>query len=147
MNAPRDEVEICGTIYGSYDYGSEGQGAWVGHAILALGGQAPITATFVDRDNTGERIGGGTRGTETISFCFPNGDTLELFAVFVRTPASAPGLNMLHGTGRIAHATGVFRGLSGYMIFDGPFLMPDASVTSGTPLWIAEIHGLLFGSR
>jgi hypothetical protein len=137
---------LCGTLYGSYDYPFEGKGAWVGHAILAIGGRPPVKATFVDRnDSITRQADGGISGTETITLLFPESGAFEVCAKFTGTPASTPGLYALHEAGLIANGTGVYAGVSGEVEVQGPFLFPDPTVTAGAPPWIAEMHGVLQG--
>jgi len=139
-------MAVSGTIYGSYDYTFEGKGAWVGHAILSIGGQPPVKATFVDRnDSITRQADGGIRGTETITLLFPEGAAFNVCAKFTGTPASTPGLYELHETGLIANGTGAYAGASGEVEVHGPFLFPDPTVTAGAPPWIAEMHGVLQG--
>jgi len=35
--------------------------------------------------------------------------------------------------------------VSGRVVVQGPFLIPDPSATPGAPPWIAEIHGFVQG--
>jgi hypothetical protein len=140
--------ELCGTIFGSYDYGFEGKGAWVGHAILAIEGRPPLQATFVDRNTSiARKPEGEIWGTETITLKTPAGDSFEVCGKFTGSPASTPGLYTLHETGTIANGTGAFDHISGQVVVQGPFMFPDPAVTTGAPPWIAEIHGLVRGIR
>ena len=140
--------EVSGTIYGSYDYGFEGKGAWVGDAILAFDGHSPIKATFVDRNNSISRTpDGGIIGAETITLSLPDGGSFQIRAKFTGTPAATPGLYTLHETGWIAHGTGSYSEISGHVVIEGPFLFPDKNATPGPPPWIATIHGVVSGLK
>ncbi len=140
--------EVSGTIYGSYDYGFEGKGAWVGDAILAFDGQSPVKATFVDRNNSISRTPeGGIIGAETITLRFADGASFEVRAKFTGTPASTPGLYTLHETGWVANGTGAYKQVSGHVVIEGPFLFPDPNATPGAPPWIATIHGVVNGLK
>lgn len=138
--------EVCGTIYGYYDYKFEGKGAWVGHAILAIGGHPVVKASFVDRNNSIIRNrDGAISGTETITLSFPDGGSFEVSAEFTGIPAATPGLYTLHETGKIANGMGMYDHASGHVAIQGPFLLPDPAVTPGAPPWVAEIHGMIQG--
>ena len=140
--------EVSGTIYGSFDYGFEGKGAWVGHAILAIGGNPPVKATIVDRNNSIARTpDGAISGTETITFSLPDGSSFDVRAKFTGIPASTPGLYRLDETGTIANGTGAYDRVSGQVVVQGPFLFPDPATTPGAPPWIAEIHGVIQGLK
>lgn len=139
-------ADLSGTIYGSYDYTFEGKGAWVGHAILAIGGRQSVKATFIDRNNSIIREkDGAICGTETITLLLPDGSTFEITAEFTGTPGATPGLYTLNESGSIANGTGAYRGASGHVVVQGPFLFPDPAATPGAPPWIAEIHGSVQG--
>lgn len=143
----QNSAEISGTIYGSYDYSFEGKGAWVGHAILAIGGRQSVKATFIDRNKSIVRKkDGAICGTETITLSFPDGGTFDIAAEFTGTPGGTPGLYTLNESGSIANGTGTYRSASGHVVVQGPFLVPDPATTPGAPPWIAEIHGFLQGS-
>lgn len=138
--------QVSGTIYGSYDYAFEGKGAWVGHAILAISGREPVKATFVDRNTSIQRKSdGGIFGTETITLSFPDGTSFQVLGEFSGTPASTPGLYILHEEGNIANGTGTYNHVSGQLAIEGPFLLPDPNTTPGAPPWVAEIHGVIDG--
>jgi hypothetical protein len=146
---PIDETkQVSGTIYGCYDYAFEGKGAWVGHAILAISGQPPAKATFVDRNTSITRKSDGAiAGTETITLSFPDGTGFEVLGEFTGTPASTPGLYMLHEKGKIANGIGAYDHASGQIAIEGPFLLPDPATTPGAPPWVAEIHGVIEGLK
>lgn len=146
MQPPEIFKEVSGTIFGAYDYSFEGKGAWVGQAIVRIEGRAAAKATFVDRNNSIVRNNDGAiSGTETITLSFPDGGSFEVIAKFKGTPASTPGLYTLQETGTIANGTGAYDRVSGSVVVQGPFLLPDPAVTPGAPPWIAEIHGVLQG--
>ncbi|MBN9662719.1 MAG: hypothetical protein J0H49_31260 [Acidobacteria bacterium] len=140
-------TQISATIYGAYDYGFEGTGAWVGFALVKLGEAPAKTATFVDRNTSfDQRQNGAIYGTEVITFTFTDGSgTFEVQARFEGTPAATPGLYNLHETGTIANGTGLYSGASGSVSVEGPFLFPDPSITSGSAPWIAAMHGAVLG--
>ncbi len=138
--------EVSGTIYGYYDYAFEGKGAWVGHAILSISGSQPVKARIVDRNTFLVRSADGAiSGTETISLSFSDGASFQVLGTFTGTPAATPGLYTLHETGIIANGTGAYDHATGQVSIEGPFLLPDPSVTPGPPPWVAEIHGSIQG--
>jgi len=140
--------EVSGTIYGAYDYSFEGKGAWVGQAIMQIAGRAASAATFVDRNNSIVRNDDGAiSGTETITLSFPDGGSFEVIAKFKGTPASTPGLYTLQESGKIANGKGPYDRVSGSIVVQGPFLLPDPAVTPGAPPWIAEMHGVIEGLK
>jgi hypothetical protein len=140
-------VAVSGTIYGAFDYTFEGKGAWVGYALLAFGDKPAVKATFVDRNTSfGQRKNGAIYGTETISLTFTDSSsTFDVVARFDGIPDSTPGLYTLNEIGSIANGTGKYALASGHLTVHGPFLFPDPTTTPGAPLWIAEIHGIVFG--
>lgn len=140
-------IEISATIYGNFDYNFEGVGAWVGNALIRFGDKPTAVTTFADRNTSfGQRPNGAIYGTETISLRFADGrGAFDIVARFEGTPASTPGLYMLHEIGAICNGTGAYSGVSGYVAVQGPFLFPDPSVTPGAPPWVAEIHGAISG--
>lgn len=139
-------TEITGTIYGSYDYGWEGKGAWVGHAILTIGDRPPVTATFIDRSESfARKPNGDVFGTETMTLSFPDGATFDVHAAFTGTARSTPGLFTFQETGWIVNGTGAYSGVAGHVVLHGPFVVPDPAVTPGAPPWIAEMHGVVQG--
>jgi hypothetical protein len=145
VQPPKSVVEFSGTIYGSFDYQFEGNGAWVGHAILAIGGKPPLKAAIVDRNDSFERSpDGGVSGTETIRMSFPDG-TFDISGAFTAASGPTPGLWRFHETGWIGNGTGVYKDVSGHVVLYGPGLVPDPGMTPGAPLWISEMHGILEG--
>jgi hypothetical protein len=140
-------VQISATIYGSFDYNFEGVGAWVGYALVSFGDQPAKVATFADRNTSfGQRKNGAIYGTETISLRFADGSgKFDIPARFEGIPGATPGLYNLHEVGSIANGTGKYSQTSGYLTVQGPFLFPDPAIAAGTPPWIAEIHGVIFG--
>lgn len=142
-SAESNYQDISGTLYGNYDYSFEGNGAWVGHAVLEIADRPSLQATFVDRNTSLDRKPDGKIcGTETITFCLVDG-TFEVCAKFTGIPQSTPQLYTLHETGWIANGTGAYQAFSGHVIVEGPFLLPDPSSTAGAPPWIAELHGVI----
>jgi hypothetical protein len=140
-------VQISATICGSFDYTFEGTGAWVGYALVTFGDKPAKVATFADRNTSfNQRQNGSIYGTETISLKFADGSgTFDIFASFQGTPGATPHLYNLHEAGAISNGTGEYARLSGYVTVQGPFLLPDPTITAGAPSWIAQVHGAVFG--
>ncbi len=139
-------MEFSGTIYGSYDYEFEGKGAWVGHAILAIGGGPPLKATIVDRNDSFTCLpDGGVSGTETIRMSFPDGSTFDISGTFTAASSPTPGLWRFHETGWIGNGTGTYKNVSGHVALYGLGLAPDPGLNAGAPPWISEMHGVLQG--
>ena len=140
-------VPLKGTIYGTFNQSFEGNGAWVGHAVIAFGDKPIRKASMVDRNaSCAQNKDGSIKGAEIITLTFLDGSgTLDIDGHFDGIPAKTPSLYTLHETGTISRGTGKYAHVKGQVKVDGPFLFPDTGTTPGTPPWIAEIHGTIAG--
>jgi hypothetical protein len=140
-------MKVSGTIYGSYDPAFEGNGAWVGNAVISLGGKPALKASMADRNTSfAQNKDGSIKGTETITLTFLDGSgTLAIDARFDGIPAKSPSLFTLRESGTIARGTGKYTNAAGSVKIDGPFLFPDPDLTPGAALWIAEMKGSISG--
>lgn len=140
-------VPVRGTIYGTFNQAFEGNGAWVGHAVIAFGTKPAHKASMVDRNaSCTQNKDGSIKGAEIITLTFLDGSgTLDIDGRFDGIPAKTPSLYTLHETGTISRGTGKFARAKGQVKVDGPFLFPDTGMTPGTAPWIAEIHGTIAG--
>jgi hypothetical protein len=138
---------VSGTIYGTYDPAFEGNGAWVGNAVISIGGKSALKASMADRNTSfAQNKDGSIKGTETITLTFLDGSgTLAIDARFDGIPAKSPSLFTLHESGTIARGTGKYAHAAGSVKIDGPFLFPDSDLTPGTAPWIAEMSGSISG--
>jgi len=145
--APAATIPFQGTIWGSYDPGYEGKGAWVGSAVISINGGPPRKATFADR-NTGASFykDGSFSGTETITLTFVDGSgVLYIDGRFCASPGRTPGYDTLYEIGSITRGTGKYAKAKGDVTVVGPFIMPAEDMKAGTALWIAEIYGTISG--
>ena len=140
-------VPVKGTIYGTFNQAFEGNGAWVGHAVIAFGTQPARKASMVDRNaSCTQHKDGSIKGSEIITLTFLDGSgTLDIDGRFDGIPAKTPSLYTLHETGTISRGTGKYAHVKGQVKVDGPFLFPDTGLTPGTAPWIAELHGTIAG--
>ncbi len=146
-SAQAPAAQLSATLYGNFDYAFEGRGAWVGHALVSIGGGPAKTAEFADRNTSiAMRANGAIYGTETISVHFLDGSgDFQIMSQFEGTPAPTPGLYNLHEVGAITNGTGDYAGISGVVAVEGPFMFPDPRITTGAPPWIATVHGSIQG--
>lgn len=140
-------VPVKGTIYGTFNQAFEGNGAWVGHAVIAFGAKPARKASMVDRNaSCAQHKDGSIKGAEIITLTFLDGSgTFDIDGRFDGIPAKTPSLYTLHETGTISRGTGKYARAKGQVKVDGPFLLPDPGLTPGTAPWIAELHGMIAG--
>lgn len=140
-------VPVKGTLYGTYSQSFEGNGAWVGHAVLVFGDKPPRKASMVDRGaSCTQNKDGSIKGSEIITLTFLDGSgTLDIDGRFDGLPGRTPCLFTLRETGTITRGTGKYAHVNGRVKVEGPFLFPDTGTTPGAAPWIAELHGTLAG--
>ena len=146
--ASKGTAPLLGTIYGTYDPAFEGNGAWVGNAVISVGGKAALKASMADRNTSfAQNADGSIKGTETITLTFLDGSgTIAIDAKFDGIPSSkSPSLFTLHESGTIARGTGKYSQAAGSVKVDGPFLFPDPDLSPGAAPWIAEMSGSVSG--
>jgi hypothetical protein len=134
-------------LYGTYSQSFEGNGAWVGHAVLVFGDKPPRKASMVDRGaSCTQNKDGSIKGSEIITLTFLDGSgTLDIDGRFDGLPGRTPCLFTLRETGTITRGTGKYAHVNGRVKVEGPFLFPDTGTTPGAAPWIAELHGTLAG--
>lgn len=140
-------IPFTGTIWGSYDPGFEGKGAWVGYAIISINGGAPGKATFADR-NTGATFykDGSFSGTEIITLTFVDGSgTFCIDSRFSASVGRTPSFYTLFESGKISRGTGKYAMAAGDVTVVGPFIMPSPDMKAGAAVWAAEIYGTISG--
>ena len=140
-------VPVKGTLYGTYNQAFEGNGAWVGHAVIAFGDKLVQKASMVDRGaSCTQNKDGSIKGSEIITLTFLDGSgTLDIDGRFDGLPGRTPSLFTLRETGTITRGTGKYARVNGQVKVEGPFLFPDPGITPGAAPWIAELHGTLTG--
>jgi hypothetical protein len=140
-------AQLWGTVWGSYDPGFEGNGAWVGYALISLNGGPARKASMADRNTSVlAKTDGSLVGSEVITLTFLDGSgALSIEGHFSGIPGRTPSFNTLYELGTILNGTGKYSRAKGEATIVGPFIMPGPDLKPATALWIAEIYGTISG--
>lgn len=147
QSATAATIPLTGTIWGSYDPGFEGEGAWVGYAMISVNGGTPRKATIADRNTSAAFYKDGSfSGTEVITLTFVDGSgTFCIDGRFCASLGMTPSFYTLFENGKIARGTGKYAKAEGDVTVVGPFIMPGPDMKAGTALWVAQIYGTISG--
>ncbi len=134
-----------GTLYGWHD----GK-AWVGRGEFRLGTEV-LNASVLDVNTAVEKHGEMWWGTETATFDFGNGNTVELLTEFTTEHmTSQSGVFHVNENGTFANGKGRFRKVYGQFNSQGPF-GPGVVLPAGKPsapagakmYWIGHYDGMI----
>ncbi len=136
-----------GTLYGWHD----GK-AWVGEGDFTFGNEV-LHAKVVDANTALEKHGDMWWGTETATFDFGHGNTVQLLTEFTTEHMTSPsGVFHVNEVGTFANGKGRFRKAVGHFNSHGPFgpsvVLPAGKVTvpaGMTMFWIGHYDGTLCG--
>ena len=146
-------VLVSGIIYGQFGFDDNGELHWLGHASVSFDKKPPVFAKIVDKNIGGD---GNNYSHEQITFTFIDGSgSFDVLGRFTANAGSTPGLYYLHEEGSIANGTGKYANASGKVTLQGPYVWPDEwwLITdlegewpgAGWPMWMPEVHGIMFG--
>ena len=131
-------VKIVATLYSTFD----GTG-WVGNAIVVLGENDPVKATyFCPVSQPTQKRGGEMNVVEICSYSLPDG-TFEVLNRATCLPDSAPGLYTMHTISTITKGTGRYERASGELIERAQFIF-----TGDFPVRLPALgrtEGVIFG--
>jgi hypothetical protein len=141
-------VPFGGTIYAGHT------NAWIGGGEFTVG-RVTRHANVVDVNTSMVQDGDVWRGTETATFDFGNGNTVDLVTDFVtehmNDAAAQSGIFHVNEIGTFANGKGKFKNAYGHFSSQGPFgpnvKLPEAAkVPEGSQMfWIGQYHGFVCG--
>ena len=141
-------VPFGGTLYAWHTT------AWIGSGELTVGRDV-LHATINDVNTSVVKDGDVWRGTETATFDFGSGNTVDLLTDFVtehmNDAAAGSGVFHVNEIGTFAHGTGVFKNVYGHFSSQGPFgpkvKLPDTikPAEGADMFWIGQYHGMICG--
>jgi hypothetical protein len=140
-------VPFGGTIYAGHTT------AWIGGGDFTVG-RATRHANVVDVNTSISQDGDVWRGTETATFDFGKGNTVDLVTDFVTehmNNATSTGIFHVNEIGTFSNGKGKFKNAYGHFSSQGPFgpnvkLPSTATVPEGSNMfWIGQYHGFICG--
>lgn len=140
-------VPFNGTLYGWHD----GK-AWVGEGDFTVGAQV-LHARVVDVNTALQKGEDAWWGTETATFDFGQGNTVQLLTEFTTEHMKNPsGVYHVNEIGTFANGAGMFQKASGHFTSQGPFgpgvVLPTGKVSpqeGAAMLWIGHYDGTICG--
>jgi hypothetical protein len=138
--------------FGGTLYGWHNGKAWVGEGEFTVAGQV-LRASVVDVNTGVEKHSEMWWGTETATFDFGKGNTVQLLTEFTTEHMTNPsGVFHVNEIGTLAKGTGRFRKAYGHFNSQGPFgpgvVLPAGKVSPPagvTMYWIGHYDGTICG--